>query len=150
MVDQAVLDFTVRTLAEQGEAGQEGFVIWGANLREAERALHFQSCIFPRQLAVSTPEGLLVTVDGESLFEVNRTLFERGEILAGQAHTHPTGAYHSDTDDAQPIVTLLGGISVVLPDFARDGFKRVDRWAWYRLEGYGKWVAMTDKKIEVV
>ena len=42
-------------------------------------------------------------------FRVNRTFYEQGLTLAGQVHSHPADAYHSDTDDAYPLMTLIGG-----------------------------------------
>jgi hypothetical protein len=36
-------------------------------------------------------------------------------------HAHPTDAFHSPTDDTYPIVTTVGGLSIVVPDFARRG-----------------------------
>jgi hypothetical protein len=105
----------------------------------------------PEQTAHKTDEGLLVTVDGDALFQLNRDLYKRGEVLCGQVHSHPTDAYHSDTDDHFALVTLLGALSVVVPDFVVGGRKAMDRWAWYRLIGAGKWAELTrDDKIEIL
>jgi hypothetical protein len=38
-----------------------------------------------------------------------------------QVHTHPDDAYHSDTDNTYPIATTLGSLSIVVPNFAREG-----------------------------
>jgi proteasome lid subunit RPN8/RPN11 len=81
----------------------------------------------------------MVVVDGSALFDVNKTAFERGEIVAGQVHTHPSAAYHSELDDTYPLATLLGSLSVVIPDFARHAPRDIDAWAWYRLVGTGSW-----------
>ena len=132
----SILDATLELLTPAAAAGQEAFVVWGGRAA-SERELRFTSALRPRQRAVATEDGLLVTVDGAALFEVNRTLFARGEILAGQLHTHPTRAYHSDTDDHYPLVTLLGALSVVVPDFGRAGRAGLAQWAWYRLVGCG-------------
>lgn len=45
-------------------------------------------------------------------------LATRGEGVRAQVHTHPGSAFHSDTDDAWPIVHLEGFLSLVIPDFA--------------------------------
>jgi hypothetical protein len=132
-----VLDATLALLVPAARAGQEAFVVWGGRAA-SDHELRFTSALRPRQRALATPDGLLVTVDGDALFEVNRTLFARGEILAGQLHTHPTDAYHSDTDDHYPLVTLLGALSVVVPDFGRAGRGSLPQWAWYRLVGCGQ------------
>ena len=57
------------------------------------------------------------------MHRLNVWLFENHEELAVQIHSHPTEAYHSDTDDTYPIVTMRGGLSVVVPDFARTGLR---------------------------
>lgn len=61
-------------------------------------------------------------IEGEALHELNTWLFDSQEILAVQIHCHPHDAYHSETDDEYPIVTALGGTSIVVPEFCRNGF----------------------------
>ena len=138
ILPRTILVSSLETLAEIGRREVEGFVLWGGVL-EDER-FRFTSGYVPRQRGLKTPEGLLVEVDSDALFEVNKAFNERGEILAGQAHSHPTEAYHSSTDDLYPIVTILGGLSVVVPDFARAGLDAWDGFRWYRLAAYNDWV----------
>jgi hypothetical protein len=144
LVDSDVLAFTVERLAEVGREKLEAFVLWGGQ-RRGNGVLEFTSAIYPRQKAYDTKDGLLVVVDGDALFEVNKTLHERDEILAAQVHSHPSEAFHSPTDDAKPLVTLLGGLSVVVPDFAEHAHKSRDGWAWYRLSPKAKWEALSKK-----
>lgn len=108
-----------------------------------KRAVTFGTVVAPKQTAHKTPDGLMVTVDGHALFTINRTLYDRGEILAGQVHSHPTDAYHSSTDDHYPLVTLTGALSVVVPDFAAHAPDDIDHWAWYRLVATGTWAHLT-------
>lgn len=136
--ERDVLAPTLKFLAERGKAGHEGFVVWGGRHID-ERTMRITSCYVPEQTAQSTPDGLLVRVDGEALFRMNRAFYNRGEVAAGQVHTHPTHAYHSSTDDHFPLVTLRGALSLVIPDFAADGMDAIDRWAWYRLRDLGQW-----------
>jgi len=138
LVGGQVLEFTVDRLAERGRQGLEAFVVWGGRRLSGGR-IHVSSAIYPEQVAYETEDGLLVVVEDDSLFEVNRSLNERGEVLAAQVHTHPTDAYHSSTDDAMPIVTIVGGLSVVIPDFARGATASQRRWAWYRLSARAEW-----------
>lgn len=137
-VPDAVLDPTLAALAAAGEDEVEGMVVWGG-VRDGDDAFRFQVAYQPRQRAYKTEHGLLVRVEADALDEVNRAFNARGLILAGQAHSHPTNAFHSDTDDLRPLVTLLGGLSLVVPDFARGGRADLDRCAWFRLHGYGNW-----------
>jgi hypothetical protein len=141
-VPNHVLEPTLEFLADAGKAGYEGFVVWGGKIIDDE-TLAFTSCYVPKQTAHKTASGLLVTVDGESLFQMNRSFYQEGEIAAGQVHTHPTDAYHSETDDHFPLVTLRGALSLVIPDFAKKARRSIDRWAWYRLVDHGVWAEAT-------
>lgn len=136
VVPKWIVEATCRSLREAGARKREGFVLWGGDFR-SESEFEFRSAIRPAQASMSSDDGLLVYVEGEALFEVNRDLYRRGETLAAQVHSHPGEAYHSDTDDLFPMVTLLGGLSIVVPDFAR----QIDpeQWAIYRLVGEGLW-----------
>jgi hypothetical protein len=138
MIPASVLDRTLEVLATAGERGVEGMVVWGA-IREDAETLRFAVAYVPHQAAYKTEFGLLVRVEDEALHQVNRDFHERGLILAGQAHSHPGDAYHSETDDLRPLVSLIGGLSLVVPDFARGGRADVDRFAWFRLAGFGDW-----------
>jgi hypothetical protein len=148
-IPRELIDETLAVLATAGRSGNEAFAVWGATVEN--ETVVFRSMIVPDQEAHNTSKGLLVTVSGQALFEVNRELFQRGEVLAGQVHSHPTDAYHSDTDDCFSLVTLRGALSVVVPDFARGGYDDVGNWAWYRLTGTGEWAGLTKAdKVRVV
>jgi hypothetical protein len=143
VVPVSLIDQTLEPLRDAGRGGYEAFVVWGGRLTQPHR-FEFVSAYFPEQTPSQTPDGLLVVVEGDALFRVNRAFYENGLTLAGQVHSHPTAAYHSDTDDAYPLMTLLGGLSAVVPEFGKGGRKRVRDWAWYRLVGQGRWAPMTD------
>jgi proteasome lid subunit RPN8/RPN11 len=149
IIPTPILQETILFLRGVGMKGREGFVLWGGKTVDPE-TFRFQTALIPAQRASATQNGLLVTVDGEALFEVNKTLHERGEILGAQVHSHPTDAYHSSTDDHFPLATLLGALSVVIPNFAREAPKDLDDWAWYRLTAYDRWEPPTsDTTIEI-
>lgn len=136
-----LVDKTLEPLQTAGEHGYEAFVLWGGHAVD-DRTCEFVSAFFPEQTTSRREEGLLVVVEGDALFRVNRAFYEQGLTLAGQVHSHPTDAYHSDTDDAYPLMTLIGGLSVVVPDFGARGRERLDEWAWYRLVGPGDWAPL--------
>ncbi len=148
LVPADVLSGTIEFLQEVGAHGAEGFVLWSGRKERAE-TFRFVSAYIPEQRAYKTEGGLLVVVEGEALFRVNKELYQRGEILGGQVHTHPTSAYHSDTDDHYPLVTLVGALSLVIPNFACRAPDDKDTWAGYRLKGYGKWAPL-DERTEVI
>lgn len=138
-----LLEQTVEVLQARGEKGLEAFVVWGGTVEQGGAEIGFRSGLIPAQEGHKTDEGLLVTVSGESLFKVNRELYARGELLAAQIHSHPTDAYHSDTDDCHSLVTLTGALSIVVPSFGRGGADDLTGWAWYRLVGEGDWAELT-------
>ncbi len=133
----SLIEATLDVLVEAGEDGYEGFVVWGGHVDGD--TLAYTSMIVPEQKRLRTADGLLVTVDSEALFKVNKTMYEHGETLAGQVHSHPTHAFHSDTDDCYPLVTMTGALSIVVPNFAVARQAGMRRWAWYRLTGPGEW-----------
>ena len=123
-------------LRAAGVAGVERFVLWTGVVTDDR--LSIRTMHVPKQVASKTPQGLYVRVDGDELHRLNRWLFENGERLAIQVHSHPTDAYHSDLDDAMPIVTTRGGLSLVVPFFGKNGVRGPST-ALYRLSEIG-WV----------
>ena len=150
LIPSSIIDDTLQFLRRVGSEGFEGFVLWSGE-RVDNGSFLFRTSIIPTQHAMMTDNGLLVTVDGKALFEVNRAVHERNEILAAQIHSHPTDAYHSSTDDSFPLVTLVGALSIVIPDFAAHAPRDIERWAWYRLSKRAKWEeAGKTTEIEIV
>lgn len=150
VIPAPVLRDTLSFLREVGREGFEGFVLWGGHRSSAER-FEFCSALIPKQRAMRTASGLLVVVEGSALFDVNVQLHSRGETLGAQVHSHPTHAYHSTTDDEFPMVTLVGALSIVIPDFAAGTLEDIDRWACYRLSREARWIlADSDTEIEIV
>lgn len=147
---QALTD-TLVVLRDAGREGHEAFVVWGGRVSDDQTAVTFGTVMAPPQTAHKTRDGLLVTVDGDALFTINRVMYSRGEILAGQVHSHPINAYHSGTDDHYPLVTLAGALSVVVPDFAANAPDDIGSWAWYRLVAAGDWAQLTRAdRVEIV
>jgi hypothetical protein len=139
VVSGDVIDDTLDVVQAAGREGYEAFVLWGAVRSEAPGELRVVSVYQPRQKGIVTDDGLLVVVDGEALHRANEAFYARGELIAAQAHSHPTDAFHSDTDDAFPLMTLQGGLSAVIPFFGEGGRSALDAWAWYRLVDIGVW-----------
>src|ERR1051326_2744659 len=119
IVPEAVIKETDAQLRAAGRSGLERFVLW-SGVQQSE-IFHIRSAHVPRQSGYRLQEGMCVRVDGNELHRLNIWLFEHHEQLAVQVHSHPTDAYHSETDDTYPIVTVRGGLSVVVPNFGRDG-----------------------------
>ncbi len=137
LVPASVLERTEDALRAAGRDGYELFVLWSGVL-ETKR-FRVQTPHVPRQSSYKTKSGLLVRIEGEALHKFNIWLYENQEVLGVQVHAHPTDAFHSDTDDTYPIVTALGGYSIVAADFAQDGLL-CSSTAIYRLTR-GGWAA---------
>lgn len=143
VIEAQVITDTVGFLKQVGLKGYEGFVLWLGRLDSATRC-RVTRVIVPEQRAIRTTHGLLVTVDGDALFRVNKLAYANNQLLCAQVHTHPTSAYHSSTDDDFPLVTLQGALSIVIPNFAAHAPADIETWAWYRLVNYGEWMPIVD------
>lgn len=133
-VPTEVVGMTDDQLRAAGRLGSECFVLWSGCV--TSETFSVRTAHVPRQTAYRFSSGLCVRIDGDELHRLNVWLFKHGESLSVQVHSHPTEAYHSETDDTYPIVTVRGGLSLVVPDFAREGLlgKGV---AYYRLGTVG-------------
>ena len=112
-----------------------------------------ECALIPEQRLIRGPSGVGVHVEGAELHRINVWLFDNGLRIVAQIHSHPTDAYHSDTDDDNALATAVGSLSLVVPDFAR-GPADLSRTAVYRLNQAGSWVpvppADVSRLIEIV
>ncbi|MCU0421654.1 MAG: Mov34/MPN/PAD-1 family protein [Bacteroidia bacterium] len=108
----------------------------------------FEICeaIIPTHKAYNLEGGLLYSVGEEELHRINVLLYEKQLSLVSQIHTHPGRAYHSETDDAYPILATVGGLSIVVPDFAYGKFE-LSAWAVYRLKKDTGWTRLSTKEV---
>lgn len=136
-VTSSILTETQDFLAAAGAEGYEAFVLWSGTVDEKSRCRVLMAHM-PAQTAYRTEHGLLVRIEGEALHKLNVWLFENGHVLVAQVHAHPTDAFHSETDDSFPIVTSVGGLSIVVPDFATRGVFQPGT-AVYRLQRGKGW-----------
>jgi len=140
IVSNEIIAVTDATLREAGDDGFERFVLW-TGVRTGEEFI-VRTTHVPEQTAYKMADGMCVRVDGEALFRLNRWQYEHGETLGVQVHSHPHEAYHSETDDTFPIVTAIGGVSIVVPEFARAGLTG-EGVATYRLSA-DEWAELGD------
>jgi hypothetical protein len=138
----------LEALRSEGEHGDELFIALTATVDDDE--VCFRRALVPEQTCHKTPEGLLVTIEGEAIFALNRDCYEHDEILAGQIHAHPDHAYHSGADDMLALVHLPGAISIVVPHFGAGPLRR-RRWSVNRRGEDGAWRALGRRtKLELV
>jgi hypothetical protein len=119
VIPRRLIEEAEDVLRAAGRDGAERFVLWSGIADGPTFRVRTQHV--PRQTAYRFDSGLCVRVDGSELHRLNTWLYENAEQLAVQVHTHPTEAYHSDTDDAFAMVTTHGGLSIVVPWFGADG-----------------------------
>lgn len=144
--------FTKRVISEAiahlrtvGNRGLEGVALWAGKQVAGEFTV--ERVIIPVQKAFRTEHGLLYTVGPEELHRINVWLYENQMTLIAQIHSHPGAAYHSETDDLYPIVTTVGALSLVVPDFARAPFE-LDNCAVYRLFSDRGWVELSGTEVK--
>jgi hypothetical protein len=150
-VPRQILTRMRERLAEVGLRGEEAFALW-AGRRIDDRTFDVSSLVIPGQQAHRTEAGVCVTVPGSELHRLNVWLYEHEmELVAqvAQVHTHPSAAYHSETDDSFPIVATVGAFSLVLPDFAIRPFSW-NEIAVYRLDTNGNWCELNENDVRGV
>ena len=130
---------TEEAIRAAGQDGNELFVIWSGT-RDSD-IFTVAEVHVPDQTSYKLDSGLCVRVDGSELHRLNVWLYEAQQTIGVQIHSHPTDAYHSETDDTYPIATLDGSLSIVLPFFGREGWGASDI-AAYRL-GRDGWLRLT-------
>lgn len=139
LVPRHVAAETQRFLQAVGLRGQEGLVLWVGNV--IEKKCHVTQPLVPRQRGIRTADGVCAVVDSDEMHRINVELFKTGLQLIAQIHSHPSDAYHSETDDKHAIANSIGCLSLVVPDFAAGNFN-LAKTAVYRLSRAGEWVEL--------
>lgn len=117
-VPAGVVRETEAFLSERGRFGVEGTCVWlGRVTGEVEATI--DSLYVPEQIAYRTDSGLAVTVTRAGLQGLTTSL-EPGTFVLARVHSHGGEPYHSDTDDANMLVSHQGAISIVVPNLARE------------------------------
>jgi len=145
-VPAGLIDRVVSHLRTCGAHGLEGVAFWAGRL-EGSQFLVTQAFV-PRQHAlIDTRSGVGVAIDGDELFRLNVWLHKAGLQLIAQIHSHPGSAYHSSTDDDMSVVTRVGALSIVVPDFAAGVFD-LSTIAVHRLAKDGGWKKLSKKEVK--
>lgn len=106
--------------------------------------------VIPDQLAHRTAYGVSVELTERGQWDLAAAL-AANETYVARIHSHPGEAFHSPTDDRNPVITFDGAISIVVPYFGlglRHGLRvcavlRLQRGTWYDLPpgpGRDRWV----------
>lgn len=145
ILPKVLVDETQLFLREVGATGREGMVLWVGHAEE--KLFRITNNMIPRQRGVKTKDGVCVIVDADEMHRINVELFRAGLRLIAQVHSHPTEAYHSETDDEYAIATTTGCLSLVIPDFAARDFDLEDC-AVYRLNRNGDWQQVSPDRVK--
>lgn len=143
VVSAQVLSDTLEFLRETGSRRCEGLALWVGHVLGTEAQV--LQAIVPKQIAIQSPDGLSVYVDGDTLYNLNVWLYEKQLKLLAQVHSHGEHAYHSETDNRHSIVTTLGALSIVVPYFGNVPCS-VESFAFLRLSTKG-WIELSREKI---
>lgn len=133
-----------RFLRLAGEKHCEGIALWVGYTDGT--VFQVTNLLIPRQAGVHTESGVCAVIEGAELRRIGMELYKANRELFAQIHSHPTEAYHSETDDEFAIVTTMGGLSLVVPDFAVRPFD-LDDYASYRLSEQGIWDEMNPRDV---
>src|SRR5258706_3870277 len=135
---------TQKFLRTVGQRGNEGLALW-CGRPDGE---HFEvtQLLIPQQRGVRTADGVCAIVDSDELHRINTELYKSGLRMIAQIHSHPTDAYHSDTDDENAIANTIGCFSLVVPDFGAGNFNLAST-AVYRLAQDGEWQELDQRSV---
>lgn len=126
-----------------GQRKLEGVALWVGKFNGND--FDVTGTVIPKQRGISSDTGLLYVVGEAELRRLNVWLYENQLRLVAQLHSHPGRAYHSETDDDYPIMTTLGGFSLVVPDFAA-GLPLLSNCAIFRLTT-NSWEELSEQEV---
>ena len=142
-IPKAIIAVTELHLKKHALLNEEGMVIWSGVIERDSKVV--RRCLHPEQRC--TVSGVNIPV-GEAQ-RINEILYEKGETLLAQVHSHPGAAFHSYTDNNFAITFTLGFISIVVPFFGQLGLSNFHRCGVWIHEGYGKWRRLNEEEVKI-
>jgi len=140
IVTLAIALETVSSLRRYGRV--ENIVYWSGTSNEASGTVH-------RVIEPNAERGRrYVHVDPIEVSRVVNDVYEHGEFLIAQLHTHPNDEDHSDVDDCGTISKREGFISLILPFYARFTISAIPNWFGYELHR-GAWAPFDVRRIRL-
>lgn len=117
-IPRQVVEATWEFLAACGREHYEGVVLW-LGIVDTANTGHVLRELIPRQYGYRSKDGVAVQIPDEEIAAILAALPTALLILC-RIHSHPTEAYHSAQDDLNRLLSHVGAISIVVPDFAQD------------------------------
>lgn len=138
VLTDAVLADAASFLTDCGATGHEGtgLLAFRNNGKEIWTATRFFA---PDQTGASVNDGgcwVQITPAGEQALA---GALGPDEMFLARIHSHPAAAFHSATDDRNPILTHDGAVSIVVPFFGLGLRQGLTACAFYRRQGH-RWV----------
>ncbi len=132
---------TCKFFQKRGEKGKEALSLW-VGITE-NNFFRIKDVLFPEQIG----NRLFFYVSDKELDKINRELYKKNLSLIAQVHSHPRAAFHSSIDDEYPIMTTLGGFSIVIPHYGFIPSNNFHEYAVYRLTEKG-WVELIQEEVD--
>lgn len=160
VVPKKVVDETVGALSS---IESEVFVLWTASKEPASpresrgragilgrlraalpvlgrRSIAISRAIVPEQDTHADADGAYVHIAGSELRRIGFDNYERGERNAVQIHTHPSSSTRmSELDREWEVVTHVGALSIIVPDYCGNGLESFSKASVYEREAGGRW-----------
>ena len=131
VLDSSVLLRTQESLRTLSAAGSESYVVWVGELSDKRGRV---KDVWPLEAEAS---AFHARVAFNHILALASRVQDKGWFILAQIHTHPATAFHSRVDDASPISSQAGFISIVVPEFAKR--EPLVGWAVYEHLGRGRW-----------
>ena len=158
-----ILEKSAKYLQKLGERGHESLLFWAGI--EIGSSGFVTTCIYPPRVSVPSisfhpfppihplhsqtlslpvPSTYMSLEDGARMISEMR---KRGLYLIAQIHSHPGSAFHSAIDDTHAFALYEGFLSIVVPNFGKEGMDPLSKCAIYRCEADGKFRRLTEEEI---
>jgi len=134
---------TIAHIRECGSNGEEGFVVWSGVSRNGQIVV--RSAVIPSEGALRRHLG--IGFSDRAIEHIADVIQFKGEKLIAQVHSHPFGAFHSETDDRFPLIHRKGFLSIVIPFFGKHGFERFDTFRVYEYLQDNQWTELDWKNV---
>lgn len=134
---------TLSFLKENGMEGNESHCLWVGKSKNS--SFKINEIIFPKQII--SPYSFHVSET--ELDKINRELHNKNLELIAQVHSHPIRAFHSYTDNKFPVMTTVGGFSLVFPYYGHVSGTDLKECAIYRLKRKG-WIKLNETEKNLI
>jgi proteasome lid subunit RPN8/RPN11 len=90
----------------------------------------------------------IVRFDGRYFGELWDICRRRGVSVVADVHTHPEGPEQSDSDRANPMISIPGHIAIIVPRFATPPVRR-ERLGIYQYQGSKRWRVVSRENLRM-